>query len=79
MKDYLKNWNFMRVMRLALGIFIIVHGIIAKQWLIAGLDGLFSLMPLLNTGCCGLSESNTSIPRSNKKKKTRDISYEEVR
>ncbi|WP_333575248.1 hypothetical protein [Sphingobacterium sp.] len=67
----------MRVLRLALGIIIIVQGIVAKEWLLAGLGGLFSLMPLMNIGCCGVSGCSTPVPRTRKKKE--DISYEEVR
>lgn len=77
MRNYLMNWNFMRVLRLALGIFIMVQGIMAKEWLLVGLGGLFSLMPLLNMGCCGVSGCNTPIPQNNKK--IEDITYEEVR
>lgn len=67
----------MRILRLGLGIFIIVQGIMAKEWMLAGLGGLFSLMPLMNIGCCGVSGCSTPVPRSNKK--TEDITYEEVR
>lgn len=77
MKGYLRNWNLMRVLRLALGIFIIVQGVMEKEWLLIGLGSLFSLMPLMNTGCCGVSRCNTPVRKSNKKLK--DISYEEVR
>lgn len=77
MKGYLRNWNLMRILRLALGVFIIVQGVQAQQWLFVGLGGLFSLMPLLNIGCCGTSGCNTPIRKSNKK--TEDITYEEVR
>lgn len=67
----------MRVLRLALGIFIVVQGIMAKEWLLVGLGGLFSLMPLMNIGCCGVSGCNTPISRSNKK--LEGTTYEEVR
>lgn len=77
MKNYLRNWNLMRVLRLALGVFIIVQGIQAQQWLLVGLGGLFSLMPLLNIGCCGTSGCNTPVRKTNKK--TEDITYEEIR
>ncbi len=77
MKEYLRNWKLMRVLRLALGVFIIVQGIQAQQWLLVGLGGLFSLMPLLNIGCCGTSGCNTPVRRTNKK--TEDITYEEIR
>lgn len=77
MKNYLRNWDIMRVLRLALGIFIIVQGIMANEWLLVGLGTLFSLMPLMNIGCCGVSGCSTPVRRSNKK--TEDITYEEVR
>lgn len=67
----------MRVLRLALGIFIIVQGIQAKEWWLVVLGGLFSLMPLLNIGCCGVSGCNTPISKSNKK--VEDITFEEVK
>lgn len=77
MKNYFKNWNFMRMLRLALGILIIVQGIMANEWLLVGVGGLFSLIPLMNMGCCGVSGCSTPAPRSNKK--TKDITYEEIR
>lgn len=77
MKDYLKKWDFMRVLRLALGLFIVVQGIQTKEWLFVILGGLFSLMPLLNMGGC--SASGCSTPTSRKSdKKTADTTYEEV-
>ncbi|WP_240775499.1 hypothetical protein [Sphingobacterium psychroaquaticum] len=77
MNRYLRNWNLMRVLRLALGIFIIVQGIMEQQWLLVGMGSLFSLMPLMNIGCCGVSGCNTPVRKSNKK--LEDILYEEVR
>ena len=77
MKEYLKTWDLMRVLRLALGIFIIVQGVQAKEWLFVALGGLFSLMPLLNIGCCGVSGCNTPVSKSDKK--AEDITYEEIK
>lgn len=77
MKSYLKNWDLMRVLRLALGIFIIAEGIQTKEWLFVGLGGLFSLMPLLNIGCCGASGCSTPVEKSNQK--TENITYEEIK
>lgn len=67
----------MRLLRLAMGIFIIVQGFMDNQWMFVALGGLFSLMPLLNIGCCGVSGCSTSMPKSNKRME--DITYEEVR
>jgi hypothetical protein len=41
------------------------------------LGGIFSLMPLLNIGCCGVSGCNTPIRKSNGN--TEDITYEEIK
>lgn len=67
----------MRVLRLALGIFIIVQGVQTKEWLFVALGGLFSLMPIMNIGCCGASGCNTPVRKSNRT--TEDVSYEEIR
>lgn len=64
MKNYLKNWNLMRVLRLALGIFIIVEGIMEKEWLLVVLGSLFSVMPLMNISCCGVSGCNTPVRKA---------------
>lgn len=76
MKNYLRNWDFMRVLRLALGIFIIVQSVITKDWLFVGAGVLFSLMPILNIGCCGASGCDTPVPK--KYKKMEDITYEDI-
>lgn len=67
----------MRMLRLALGIFIIVEGIVTKEWLFALAGTAFTILPLLNIGCCGTSGCSTPVSKSNKK--TEDIIYEEVR
>ncbi|SCY75474.1 hypothetical protein SAMN02927916_3206 [Flavobacterium anhuiense] len=77
MKKYLSNWNFMRVLRLALGIFVITQGVMDKQWMLVGLGALFALMPLMNIGCCGNAGCSTLSARSNKK--LEETTYEEVR
>lgn len=66
----------MRVLRLALGIFIIGQGIVAKDWTFIALGGLFSLMPLLNVGCCSVSGC---MPIRKNNGNIEDVSYEEVR
>lgn len=65
----LSGWHFMRVLRLALGIFIVVQGIQSSDWLFVVIGGLFSLMPLFNIGCC--SSAGCSIPVSKTSKKSR--------
>lgn len=76
MKSFIRKWDIMRVLRLALGIFIIVQGIQMKEWLFVTLGAMFTLMPLLNIGCCATGCNTTTRRNSNE---TEDIVYEEVR
>ncbi len=47
------NWNFVRFLRLGLGVWILVMAIQSRDWPIGLLSGLFIWMTLTNTGCCG--------------------------
>ncbi len=76
MKSYLRNWDFMRALRLAMGIFIVVQGILTAEWLFIILGALFSLLPLLNIGCCGSAGCNIPVVKSSKK--TEGTTYEEI-
>ncbi len=77
MKSYLRNWDFMRIFRLVIGIIVLIQGIQAGQWMLAALGGFFALMPLLNVGCCGASGCATPTARSTKK--DAHITYEEIK
>ncbi len=70
------NWNFMRFIRLALGIAIIVQSIIAKEWMMGILGVLFTAMPVFNIGCCAVGGCAT--PSKKNVESTKDITYEEV-
>lgn len=67
----------MRVLRLAIGIFIIVQSVVVRDWLFVGAGVLFSLIPIMNIGCCGASGCNTPVRKSNRKIK--EVNYEEIR
>ena len=72
-----RNWNFMRFIRLVLGIFIIMQGVMAKDWGIGVLGIVFTAMPLFNIGCCGAS--GCSVPVKKRTENIKDVSYEEIR
>jgi magnesium-transporting ATPase (P-type) len=48
----LTNWNFMRIVRLVLGIAIIVQSVLVKDWGMTVVGILFTSMPIFNIGCC---------------------------
>lgn len=76
MKNYLKNWNIMRLVRLAIGIAIAVQGWLNNEWIFVILGTLFSLMPLFDLGCQSGSCS-TSI--SKRKSKNVNVKYDEIK
>ena len=69
----------MRVLRLALGIFVVVQGIITHDWVFAAAGGFLAVMPILNIGCCGASGYCAAPPPRKMNEEPKDISYEEIR
>ncbi|MBX3239122.1 MAG: hypothetical protein KIT80_10100 [Chitinophagaceae bacterium] len=79
MKDIiLNNWNFMRFLRLGIGVFILVQGILMQDWVVAALGGLFSLMPVLNIGCCGAGGCSVPVQKREGDKAGKVV-FEEVK
>jgi len=73
----LSNWNFMKFLRLGLGIFIIVQAVIAKDGTMGFLGTMFTLMPVFNIGCCGTGCCAIAPPKRTSET-TKDITYEEL-
>jgi hypothetical protein len=48
----------------------------ARDWIMGVMGILFTSMPVFNIGCC--ATGGCSVPSSNNKENTKDISYEEV-
>jgi len=72
----LSNWNFIRVLRLAMGIAIIVQAVMVKD-LLFGLAGiLFTGMAVFNAGCCGTG--GCYAPPKKNIEPAKEITYEEV-
>ena len=77
MKAITQGWNFMRILRLILGIAILVQGIVAKDATAIVLGVVFGGMAVANIGCCGAGGCAVNN-RSTSNNKTGDIHYEEV-
>lgn len=67
----------MKLVRLALGILIIIQGVQAKEWMFILLGVFFTLLPILNLGCCASNACSTPAPK--KGMETEDVTYEEVK
>ncbi len=76
MKTILQGWNFMRILRLVLGIGILVQGIAAIETATIILGVVFAGMAIANVGCCGAGGCAVNSRITNNKKE--DIHYEEV-
>lgn len=76
MKAILQQWNFMRVIRLLLGLGILINGIVTKDVTSIVIGIVFAAMPVFNIGCCGTNgcavNTNPSIKNKNQ------IEYEEL-
>lgn len=70
------NWTFMRFLRLAMGIAILVQGIMVKDMMFAFAGILFTVMPVFNMGCCG--SAGCAAPPAKEQDTKKEITYEEV-
>lgn len=75
----LKNWNLMRLLRLAIGVWAIISAIQTGQEALGLLGAVVLAMAIFNIGCCGV---NGCAPRSEQNKKSPknpgEIEYEEI-
>jgi len=79
MKSILSNWNLFRFIRLGLGVFILIQGIMTGDKFSLILGSLFTLMPLFNVGCCGASGCGVDYRSTDSTNENiNEISYEEV-
>lgn len=74
----LTNWNFMRILRLGIGIYIAIQAI-ETQSAFAGVVAVFFLFQAItNTGCCGSNECAVPIKKSNPDK-IDEVDFEEIK
>ncbi len=70
------SWNWIRFIRLAFGVYIVVQSVLTKEWIFVGLGGLLTLMPLLNIGC---GSGGCGIPTPKNSNHTEEVSFEEIK
>ncbi len=79
MTALLTNWNFIRIFRLGMGLWILHSSFSDNQPLMGILGGFFALQSILNIGCCG--SGGCVIPTKEDKQltETTAIEYEEIK
>jgi hypothetical protein len=78
MTTLLKNWDFIRFLRLGIGLWLGYAAISEHQLIIGVMAGLFLLQAIMNIGC-GSKGCNVPFSKSNTNQKVEDISFEEVK
>jgi hypothetical protein len=76
----LTNWHLMRIIRLAIGVWLLVVGIQTHDWPVGLFSIFFLYQAVTDTGCCGTQGCYTSASKpAAKREGTEDIEYEEVK
>ncbi len=75
----LKNWNFSRVLRVVLGVYLIGDGIQSEQWAFIVVGVLFLAMAIFKWGCCSTNGCETPISKATDSSTEKEIVYEEVK
>ena len=74
----LTDWNFMRIIRLGLGIYIAIHAVKTISILSGFFAAFFIFQAITNTGCCGTK--GCSIPlKKNNSDSIEEVEYEEIK
>ena len=72
------NWNFMRFLRLGLGIYIAIQAVETLS-IVSGVVSVFFLFQAItNTGCCGSNGCALPTNKSNSTK-TEEVKFEEIK
>lgn len=75
----LTNWHLMRIMRLAIGVWMLVMAVQTRDWVVGMFSAFFLYQAVTDTGCCG-SKGCYAPPVDNKSKPlTEEVEYEEIK
>jgi hypothetical protein len=72
------NWNFMRFLRLGLGLYIAVQAVETLSVLSGVVSVFFLFQAITNTGCCGSNGCALPTHKSNSAK-TEEVKFEEIK
>ncbi|AXE17688.1 hypothetical protein DR864_08030 [Runella rosea] len=79
MTAVLKNWDFMRILRMGMSLWLIYSAFVDHQPLLGLLGGLFALQAVMNVGCCGSGGCAAPNTRQSAPKTIEETQYEEVK
>ncbi len=75
------NWHVMRILRLAIGVWMLVMAIQTRDWIVGVFSTFFLYQAVTDTGCCGTQACYTPIKRTKEQSPNNisDIEYEEIK
>jgi hypothetical protein len=62
MKNVLRGWTILRILRFAFGLIIVGQAILSKEWTMVIPGCFLAIMAIANTGCCAFG--SCTIPSS---------------
>ena len=74
----LKNWNLMRILRMAIAVWAIIAAFQTKEVALGLIGGLLLIMAVMNIGCCGVRACPPQGPDKKLSQKPGEINYEEI-
>ena len=77
-KTIFTGWDFMRWLRLVMGLIVAYQAFELQNGLLGILAGLFIFQALANAACCGGGACNTA-PRKQHSDKTDDVEFEGIK
>jgi hypothetical protein len=78
LQTLLTGWNFMRLLRLFLGIVIAVQAVESRDAIPAIVASFLLFQAITNTGCCGMN-SCASTPSKSTQGAVEEVEYEEIK
>lgn len=79
MSEIYKNWNFVRVLRLGLALWVAYSGFTGHQPMFIFLGMMLAVQALLNVGCFGSGNCSVQEKPIEKATSTDEVIYEEVK
>jgi hypothetical protein len=72
------RWDFMRILRVGMGVTALIIGIKNQDTLLGFAGGFLFIMGLANIGCCAANGCTSRSPYVDTKAKQAPVQYEEV-
>ena len=72
------NWHFMRWLRLAIGVYVIVQAVMLHDTMLGFFGAFFFIQAVTNTGCCGTQSCTAPVAKKNSDK-IEEVKFEEIK